>query len=147
MVLEPSLYLWQRSIVLSRDPATFVYDDNGEQAVWRRLFPSIHELPAGFGALRCSNLSAVEWQRAHLLHDPNLLRKSVRSGWRESQMDVRLKQLDEETDREMAALGDVWKGSKARAGKGTAISASKQTRRGRWHGGKRARRNLYSNSL
>ena len=142
MVLEPSDSLWRRAIELSGDSATFVYDDNGEQAVWRRLFPSIHELPAGFGALRCSNLSAAEWSRAHLLHDPNLLRKSVRSGWREAQMDVRIKQLDAEADREMAALGDIWRGSKGKAGK-TAMPASK-SRRGWRHSGKRARRSLNS---
>ena len=41
------------------DETAGVYDDLGEQSVWRRLYPEIHELPAGYCALKAANFSAA----------------------------------------------------------------------------------------
>ena len=51
---------WARAQRLLNDSATAIYDDLGEGSVWRRLFFSVHELPAGYAALRTSAFSAVE---------------------------------------------------------------------------------------
>ena len=100
MVLAPSRAKWARASELMRDPATLVYDDGGEQSVWRRLYASVHELPAGYAALRSADFSAAEWRHVHVLHDPNLLRKAGRDGWKEASMADVVKRLDVATQRE-----------------------------------------------
>jgi hypothetical protein len=47
LVVQPSMADWQRATQLLDVPSTPVYDDLGEQSVWRRLHPRVHELPAG----------------------------------------------------------------------------------------------------
>ena len=93
-VLEPSAADWQRALQLMHEPSTAIYDDLGEGCVWRHLYRSVHELPIGYGALRTSDLPATEWGEVHVLHDPNLLRKASRAGWKESGMAERVKLLD-----------------------------------------------------
>ena len=73
---------------------TAIYDDLGEGSAWRHLYPRVHELPIGYGALRSTDISAAEWQKVHLLHDPNLLRKAGRTGWKEAGMAEVLKAID-----------------------------------------------------
>lgn len=51
-VLRPSLHDWERARALLDDATTAVYDDLGEQAVWRRLYAQVNELPAGYCALK-----------------------------------------------------------------------------------------------
>ena len=79
-----------------------LYDDNGDGAVWRRLYGTYAELPADYAALRCADLSAAEWGRVHVLHDPNLLRKSGRRGWRDSAARSALVEIDAEARRAFA---------------------------------------------
>ena len=86
-----------RPSILGDDNAG-VYDDLGEQSVWRRLYPEIHELPAGYCALKAANFSAGEWAKAHVLHDPHLLHKSFRAGYAAAEMPAWLKRLDDETE-------------------------------------------------
>ena len=79
------------------EPTTAIYDDLGEQSVWRHLYKEsgVHELPIGYAALRASDLPAAEWAKVHVLHDPNLLRKSGRAGWQQAGMAHRLRAVDE----------------------------------------------------
>ena len=95
MVLQPSRADWERASALMADPSAGVYDDLGEGSVWRRLYERVHELPAGYAALRSTDLDAAEWAKVHVLHDPNLLRKAARAGWRDARMAERLKPIDE----------------------------------------------------
>ena len=62
------------------------------------LYPEIHELPAGYCALKAANFSAGEWAKAHVLHDPHLLHKSFRAGYAAAEMPAWLKRLDDETE-------------------------------------------------
>lgn len=93
-LLQPSASDWQRALGLMQESATAIYDDLGEGSVWRHLYSSIHELPIGYAALRSSDLPAAEWPKVHVLHDPNLLRKAQRAGWKESGMADRIKLID-----------------------------------------------------
>ena len=52
--------------------------------------------PAGYAALRSAGFDAPSWGRASALHDPNLLRKAGRAGWRDAGMPRRLRALDEQ---------------------------------------------------
>lgn len=94
MVLRPSPDDWERARTAMRDRATAIYDDLGEGSVWRHLYPSINELPIGYAALRSSDLPAAEWDKVHVVHDPNLLRGASRAGWRDAGMAARLKPID-----------------------------------------------------
>jgi len=99
LVLQPSAAAHTRAQALLDDAATAVYDDNGEGSVWRALYPAgWHELPAGYAALRSAGFGADGWRRAHVLHDPNLLRKAgnARAGWKEAGMAARLRPIDDE---------------------------------------------------
>ena len=49
------------------DANTGVYDDLGEGSVWRRLYPTVAELPVGYSALRTSDLSPQAWALAPAL--------------------------------------------------------------------------------
>ena len=93
-VLQPSASDWQRALGLMQESTTAIYDDLGEGSVWRHLYSSIHELPIGYAALRSSDLPAAEWPKVHIVHDPNLLRKAQRAGWKESGMTDRIKLVD-----------------------------------------------------
>ena len=94
MVLRPSTDDWLRATEKMREASTAVYDDLGEGSVWRHLYPQVNELPIGYAALRSSDLPAAEWRKVHVLHDPNLLRKSSRAGWKEASMASTLHPLD-----------------------------------------------------
>ena len=96
LVLEPSEAARRRADALLESGATPVYDDNGEGSVWRKLWPAWHELPAGYAALRSADFDAAGWARVSALHDPNLLRKAGRAGWRDAGMPRRLRALDEQ---------------------------------------------------
>ena len=63
IVVAPSLADWQRARELLSSESTAVYDDLGEQSVWRRLYRSVYELPAGYAALRTADLPAAEWSK------------------------------------------------------------------------------------
>ena len=79
-----------------------------DHAVWRHLYPRVHELPIGYAALRSSDLLAAEWPKVHVLHDPNLLRKAARAGWKESGMSERIKLLDAAQSVQLASFSEVW---------------------------------------
>ena len=98
MVLRPDADAWRRAQTILDDETAGVYDDLGEQSVWRRLYPEIHELPAGYCALKAANFSAGEWAKTHVLHDPHLLHKSFRAGYAAAEMPAWLKRLDDETE-------------------------------------------------
>lgn len=104
MVVAPTPADWERARFLMGEASTAIYDDLGEQSVWRKLYATVHELPAGYAALRSTDFSAEEWGKAHVLHDPNLLRKSSRAGWQASRMAERLKEHDARVGVEMGAL-------------------------------------------
>ena len=86
MVLQPREADWQRASAIVNDANAGIYDDLGEQSVWRKLYPTVLELPAGYATMRTADLPAAEWRKVHVLHDPNLLRKSSRAGWKEASM-------------------------------------------------------------
>ena len=75
----------------------------GEQSVWRRLYPTVYELPAGYCALRTADLNAEEWARVHVLHDPHLIHKSHRDGWERAALSERVNALDRAADQHMIA--------------------------------------------
>jgi hypothetical protein len=52
-----------------------MYDDLGEQVVWRRLYlqRAVQELPSGYAALRTADVPASEWLRVHIMHDAHLI--------------------------------------------------------------------------
>ena len=81
MVLRPSQALASHARQLLEPPATGTARDNchsdecAEQAVWRRLFDQVTELPAAYGALKTSGLAEGDWPHVFVVHDPNLLRK------------------------------------------------------------------------
>ena len=104
LVLEPSEAARRRADALLESGATPVYDDNGEGSVWRKLWPAWHELPAGYAALRSADFYAASWARVSALHDPNLLRKAGRAGWREAGMRQRLRALDDEASKHSKVL-------------------------------------------
>jgi hypothetical protein len=129
MVLAPSPAAWARAQGLLADPATAVYDDLGEGSVWRRLYERAHALPAGYGALRCTDLPAAEWDLVHVLHDPNLLRKAARDGWKEARMVQRLQSFDASTGAVLSELNPLI--SEAHATAHAARKASSSRRKGR----------------
>jgi len=102
---------------LSNSASVAIYDDLGEGSVWRHLYSRVYELPAGYAALRCSDFSVEEWPRVRVLHDPNLLRKASRSGWRDAGMAERLKELDALVANKTSALWALLKAEDAAAPK------------------------------
>ena len=94
MILKPDRSDYERATRLLSEMTTAIYDDLGEGSAWRHLYPRVHELPIGYGALRSTDISAAEWQKVHVLHDPNLLRKAGRTGWKEAGMAEVLKAID-----------------------------------------------------
>ena len=118
MVLRPNEAAWGRAreLMQRNSPMSVaIYDDLGEGSVWRHLYSSMYELPAGYAALRCSDFSAEEWPRVRVLHDPNLLRKASRSGWRDAGMAERLKNLDALVANKTSALWTLLKAEDAAA--------------------------------
>ena len=69
MVLSPDLSTWKRALALLQDESTAVYDDLGEQSVWRRLYHKVYELPARYAAMRTADLPADDWATVHIVHD------------------------------------------------------------------------------
>ena len=94
MVLRPSLDEWRRASEIAASPSTAIYDDLGEQSVWRRLYSSVHELPAGYAALRTADLSATEWPKVHIVHDAHLIHDVQRAGWHAASMTPVLSAFD-----------------------------------------------------
>lgn len=86
LVLTPNAADFARAMTLLRDPATAVYDDLGEQSVWRRLYPSYHELPAGYAAMRTADLPGSEWKKVAIVHDAHLIHDVSRAGWHAAEM-------------------------------------------------------------
>ena len=130
MVLRPNEADWGRAReLMQRNSASVnvhtlrnsasvaIYDDLGEGSVWRHLYSRVYELPAGYAALRCSDFSVEEWPRVRVLHDPNLLRKASRSGWRDAGMAERLKELDALVANKTSALWALLKAEDAAAPK------------------------------
>lgn len=99
IVLRPSAADWARASALLVEPATAVYDDLGEQSVWRRLWPAVHELPAGYAAMRTADLPAAEWPHVHIVHDAHLIHDVSRAGWHAAGMKDRVESVDKEATR------------------------------------------------
>ena len=150
-VLAPSKEQWAKAQALMALPSTAIYDDLGEQSVWRHLYKDIgvFELPIGYAALRSSDLPASEWDKVSVLHDPNLLRKASRQGWKEARMAERIKPLDEYVAQEMSthmtpAIDKETKERQAAAvaalkakGKGGSSGSAQPSASNRRHRGKR----------
>ena len=137
MVLAPSRRDWKRAQRLLADDSTGVYDDLGEQSVWRRLYERVHALPAGYAALRCSDLPADDWaSQVRVLHDPNLLRKASRAGFKQANVVERLKSFDERAGKLNAQLAPILTEAAAQR-KAEAAAARKK---GAGGGGRRARK-------
>lgn len=119
LVLVPRREDWTRAERLMADASTAVYDDLGEGSVWRKLYPRVHELPAGYCALRTADLAADEWRRVSVLHDPHLLHRFHRGGWERAGMDATLQAIEDATDREMAeGFKPLLRGGRAKHGGG-----------------------------
>ena len=99
MVLRPSLSDWQRALRLVDDPRTAVYDDLGEQSVWRQLYSSVYELPAGYAAMRTADLPAAEWSNVHIVHDAHLIHDVQRRGWHEALMTGKVVSVDKQASK------------------------------------------------
>lgn len=118
MVLRPSANAVARALAALSDDggapagtvgavgaARFAADDNGVQSVWRQVWQQVHELPTAYAALRSADLSADEWSRVVVLHDPNLLRKAKRGdGFRASGIEAKVRSLDREAEKAMAEV-------------------------------------------
>ena len=100
MVLQPSDADYTRALALVDSTATGVYDDLGEQSVWRRLYTRAHELPAGYATMRTADLSAESWRRVHIVHDAHLIHDVSRGGWHEAGMTARVTAVDKEARRQ-----------------------------------------------
>ena len=141
MVVRPSERLWERAKELMAASETAIYDDLGEGSVWRSLFRRAHELPAGFGALRSSNFTAAEWGRVSVVHDPNLLRKSVRGGWKDAKMSERLRAIEDAAEAEMKSFEPLLAAAappprtKKKSKKKSRARAKKSRRLASWMGG------------
>jgi hypothetical protein len=96
IVLRPNVADWQRASRLVEDATTGIYDDLGEQSVWRRLYRSVLELPAGYAALRTADLPAAEWRKVHVVHDAHLIHDVQRTGWHDAGMLARVDAVDKE---------------------------------------------------
>lgn len=135
-ILSPSLELWSKARALMLEPTTAIYDDLGEQSVWRHLYKEsgVHELPIGYAALRASDLSAEEWRKVHVLHDPNLLRKASRAGWKEARMADAVKVFDDSMAKELSVQMDPAIDNETKAAAKAAPPKNKSSKR---HRGKR----------
>jgi hypothetical protein len=132
LVLTPRAADFERASALLREEATAVYDDLGEQSVWRRLYPSVHELPARYAAMRTAELPAGEWSKVAIVHDAHLIHDVSRTGWHEAAMTPTINAPDKEATKifraEFAArFADPPKADK-RAGRGRARVARKAQR-------------------
>ena len=99
IVLQPSDTAWRRAIRLLSEASTAVYDDLGEQSVWRRLYARVHELPAGYAAMRTADLPATEWPKVHIVHDAHLIHDVQRAGWHAAEMTARVEAPNAEANR------------------------------------------------
>ena len=137
LVLAPSADDFARARELVHAPLPHaLYDDNGDGAVWRRLYSTYAELPAGYAALRSADLSATEWAKVSVIHDPNLMRKSGRAGWRDSAARAALSEIDAEAKRAFAPFEAAVRqarrgGAEAVEQKGRPARPTRARRRGR----------------
>jgi len=99
IVVAPSLADWQRARELLSSESTAVYDDLGEQSVWRRLYRSVYELPAGYAALRTADLPAAEWSKVSIVHDAHLIHDVSREGWHAAGMGAIVPAIDKDATR------------------------------------------------
>ena len=130
LVLAPSADDFARARELVHAPLPdALYDDNGDGAVWRRLYSTYAELPAGYAALRSADLPAAEWAKVSVIHDANLLRKSGRAGWRDSAARAALREIDAEAERAFAPFEAAMRQARRR-GAG-AVEQKGRGRRGR----------------
>ena len=127
-VVDPKRADWLRATRLLDEPDGGVYDDLGEQSVWRRLYPLVHELPAGYCALRAADLPAEEWGRVHVLHDPHLIHKYHRAGWEASNLSARIRALELESDRVFKPLARFFVPPPRPPGRGTRRWAAARAR-------------------
>jgi len=55
--------------------AVFTPSDPGDQSVWRHFFERVHELPVSYNTFKRTHFVSVhEWQKVHVLHDPDVHR-------------------------------------------------------------------------
>ena len=132
LVLTPSTADFERATRLLNEPSTAVYDDLGEQSVWRRLYPLVHELPVRYAAMRTADLPGPEWKKVAIVHDAHLIHDVSRTGWHEAQMTAAVTTPDQEATKlfkkEFAArFADPPKVDK-RAGRGRARAMRKAQR-------------------
>jgi len=130
MLLQPSQDAWRRAQRLL-DSKIGIYDDLGEQSVWRHLYEAVHELPAGYAALRCSDFPTAEWRRVQVLHDPNLLRKTSRLGWREAGMNERLRHVEAHATNQTKGLWALLKAEEDAARAAASMEKVVKKRRGK----------------
>ena len=101
MVLHPQLTDWWRALELLNASSTAVYDDLGEQSVWRKLYADVKELPAGYAALRTADLPAHEWPKVSIVHDAHLIHDVQRAGWHAAGMLTRVVSVDKQATHEL----------------------------------------------
>ena len=98
-VLRPNEDAWARARLLLANASAGVYDDLGEGSVWRRLYATVHELPAGFAAMRTADLSSEDWGEVSIVHDAHLIHDVQRAGWHAARMGPKVEALDREATR------------------------------------------------
>ena len=96
MVLAPNAADWERASQLLGSASTAVYDDLGEQSVWRRLYASAYELPVRYATMRTADLPASEWPKVHIVHDAHLIHDVSRAGWHGASMTPIVTRADQE---------------------------------------------------
>ena len=97
MLLTPNLQEYDHAQKLASSEATAIYDDLGEQSVWRRLYKEkAYELPAGYAAMRTADLPTSEWGKVHIVHDAHLIHDVQRAGWHGAGMTAIVDAVDKE---------------------------------------------------
>ena len=140
MVLQPREADWQRASAIVNDANAGIYDDLGEQSVWRKLYPTVLELPAGYATMRTADLPAAEWRKVHILHDAHIIHDVSRAGWHGAEMGPRVEAVDREASRVLREqFGDRLFGLEPPAGKKRRDGA-----KGGGRGGRKARRDRRS---
>ena len=86
LVITPRRADFERAQKLLNDPGTAVYDDLGEQSLWRRLYPIVNELPVRYATMRTADLSGAEWPKVAIVHDAHLIHDISRPGWHAAKM-------------------------------------------------------------
>ena len=99
MVLRPRMADWEAASRLVANDSAGVYDDLGEQSVWRRLYTQAYELPAGFAAMRTADLPGDEWPKVSVVHDAHLIHDVSRDGWHAAGMLTPITEVDKHATR------------------------------------------------